>query len=237
MRGRVPQQVAALARQVADEFGGPQDIEWAADHEGRIWLLQARPITTLRQEASAAPAGAWTRRIAVDLWADQLTPYLADHMLRNAPRFDFSKMARFSGMPVVQPALAVVHGFLYVNCVKTHSAKTLIVSNFVDQLGRQNRVGLSSKFFFCRPSNEVRVVGGLTEPDTDYHNNRAERMLRPSVIARKNSYGSNTPEGAERHCIINSVIETCRLNGFKPIAWLKQALSPGSILPSPFLKQ
>ena len=44
-------QVAELARAVAAAFGGPQDIEWAADGEGRIWLLQARPITSLRQEA------------------------------------------------------------------------------------------------------------------------------------------------------------------------------------------
>ena len=108
--------VAALAREVAGAFGGPHDVEWAVDGEGRIWLLQARPITSLREEPEEIPAGAWTRRIAVDLWADQLTPFLADHMLRNAPRFDFSRMARFVGMPVVQPALSVIHGFLYVNC-------------------------------------------------------------------------------------------------------------------------
>ena len=27
-------------------FGGPQDIEWAVDHDGTVWLLQSRPITT-----------------------------------------------------------------------------------------------------------------------------------------------------------------------------------------------
>ncbi|MFC4565551.1 PEP/pyruvate-binding domain-containing protein [Nocardiopsis mangrovi] len=28
-------------------FGAPQDVEWAIDHDGELWLLQSRPITTL----------------------------------------------------------------------------------------------------------------------------------------------------------------------------------------------
>lgn len=39
--------VAALARRCQDHFGRPQDIEWAIDHDGALWLLQSRPITTL----------------------------------------------------------------------------------------------------------------------------------------------------------------------------------------------
>jgi pyruvate,water dikinase len=39
-------QVARLGRQVADLYGRPMDIEWAFANED-LWLLQARPITTL----------------------------------------------------------------------------------------------------------------------------------------------------------------------------------------------
>jgi pyruvate,water dikinase len=39
--------VAALARRAAVEFGQPQDIEWAIE-DGSLYLLQSRPITTLR---------------------------------------------------------------------------------------------------------------------------------------------------------------------------------------------
>ncbi|MGI9174061.1 MAG: PEP/pyruvate-binding domain-containing protein, partial [Rhodothermales bacterium] len=38
--------VADLARQAEKAFGRPQDIEWAME-DGRLYLLQARPITTL----------------------------------------------------------------------------------------------------------------------------------------------------------------------------------------------
>ncbi|MGH8998591.1 MAG: PEP/pyruvate-binding domain-containing protein [Acidimicrobiia bacterium] len=34
-----------LARRVEAAFGGPQDVEWAFDRDGRLWLLQSRPIT------------------------------------------------------------------------------------------------------------------------------------------------------------------------------------------------
>ncbi|PSK98426.1 pyruvate,water dikinase [Murinocardiopsis flavida] len=37
----------AAGRRLQDRFGSPQDIEWAFDADGTLWLLQSRPITTL----------------------------------------------------------------------------------------------------------------------------------------------------------------------------------------------
>lgn len=37
--------LVGLAARVAEVFGGPQDVEWAIDHDGRAHLLQSRPIT------------------------------------------------------------------------------------------------------------------------------------------------------------------------------------------------
>ena len=39
--------LAELGARVARHYGEPQDTEWAIDAGGRIWLTQARPITTL----------------------------------------------------------------------------------------------------------------------------------------------------------------------------------------------
>jgi phosphohistidine swiveling domain-containing protein len=41
------QALAALGGRVEAHFGAPQDIEWAIDKDGRLWLTQSRPITTL----------------------------------------------------------------------------------------------------------------------------------------------------------------------------------------------
>ena len=40
-------ELAALGDQVERHYGSPQDTEWAIDADGRLWLTQARPITTL----------------------------------------------------------------------------------------------------------------------------------------------------------------------------------------------
>ncbi|HEY3893971.1 MAG TPA: PEP/pyruvate-binding domain-containing protein [Pseudonocardiaceae bacterium] len=39
--------LVALGRRVQAHYGAPQDIEWALDSDGALWLTQARPITTL----------------------------------------------------------------------------------------------------------------------------------------------------------------------------------------------
>src|SRR3712207_3602113 len=39
--------LADLGARVEAHYGAPQDTEWAIDADGGIWLLQARPITTL----------------------------------------------------------------------------------------------------------------------------------------------------------------------------------------------
>ncbi|MDG4785745.1 PEP/pyruvate-binding domain-containing protein [Micromonospora sp. WMMD1102] len=48
--------LVALGRDTADLLGGPQDIEWAIA-DGRIWLLQARPVTAPPPDAPAAHPG------------------------------------------------------------------------------------------------------------------------------------------------------------------------------------
>jgi pyruvate,water dikinase len=37
--------LARLARTAADAFGGPQDVEWAFDLGGELWMLQSRAVT------------------------------------------------------------------------------------------------------------------------------------------------------------------------------------------------
>ncbi len=125
------QEIAELARKAEAHAGGkPQDIEWAIDDKDMVWLLQSRPITTIREADLKGPRGTWTRKIAEDLWADRLTPLLADAITRNAPRFDLSNNLKFLKVPVVKPTLSVINGFLYVNCESLKQLLALVPAKF-----------------------------------------------------------------------------------------------------------
>lgn len=54
--------LSEFGRKIEAAAGGPQDVEWAFDPDGRLWLLQARPVTTpvgavLRGAGETVPDG------------------------------------------------------------------------------------------------------------------------------------------------------------------------------------
>jgi pyruvate,water dikinase len=51
--------IAEIGVQIEAHYGSPQDTEWAIDSAGKIWVLQARPVTSTGKEGrpAAAPAG------------------------------------------------------------------------------------------------------------------------------------------------------------------------------------
>ena len=78
------QAVADLAREVADRYQRPQDVEWAIDHEGRLWLLQARPMTALPELVlwTAPGPGLWMRNFRLGEWLPEaVTPLFATWLL------------------------------------------------------------------------------------------------------------------------------------------------------------
>src|SRR5215470_10960421 len=48
-------ELAAMGLRVEAHYGAPQDIEWAVDHVGKLWLVQSRAITTLYPLPADAP--------------------------------------------------------------------------------------------------------------------------------------------------------------------------------------
>ncbi len=52
-------------------------------------------------------------------------------------------------------------------------------------------------------------------------NNRAERSIRPFAVGRKNWLFCNTPKGASASAAIYSLVETAKMNGLNPFAYLK----------------
>lgn len=56
-------------------------------------------------------------------------------------------------------------------------------------------------------------------------NNRAERSIKSIVIGRKNYLFMGSNRGGEAAAIIYSLIETCKLNGVDPVAYLADVLA------------
>jgi phosphohistidine swiveling domain-containing protein len=76
-------EVAQLARHVEAHFGPPQDVEWAIS-EGKLYLLQARPMTALPEPVEWEPPapGYWMRNFRLGEWLPEaMTPLFADWLL------------------------------------------------------------------------------------------------------------------------------------------------------------
>lgn len=105
LRRRDCRQLAELATRVADHFGEPQDVEWAL-HDGKLWLLQARPVTTPIHGKPTGPLlgpGPVAETFPDGLWPleeDMWLPPLRDG-LRIALRFAGASPAQLHRSPVV----------------------------------------------------------------------------------------------------------------------------------------
>ena len=49
--------LVAVARTVEQHFGSHQDIEWALDHDGAVFVVQSRPVTATAAPKTEAPKG------------------------------------------------------------------------------------------------------------------------------------------------------------------------------------
>ncbi len=122
--------VAALARRTADRFGRPQDIEWAFEG-GELYLLQSRPITTLR------PRGAvilWDNSNIVESYSGVTTP-LTFTFARYVYEEVYRQLARLFGVPAARiedsrdafrGMLGLLRGRVYYNLLNWYRVLALL---------------------------------------------------------------------------------------------------------------
>lgn len=69
------------------------------------------------------------------------------------------------------------------------------------------------------------VMHYLHKGELDIDNNRAERMVKPFVIGRKNWLFNNSVSGAEASARLYSIVQTCILNNVNPYHYLDETLT------------
>ncbi|MGE5256945.1 MAG: PEP/pyruvate-binding domain-containing protein, partial [Hyphomicrobiales bacterium] len=92
------QQVAAAVRRIEKLFGTPQDVEWALAG-GRLYILQARPITALcRADSDADARQIWDNSNIVESYGGVTTP-LTFSFARRAYEGVYRQFCRTMGVP------------------------------------------------------------------------------------------------------------------------------------------
>ena len=109
-------QVASEARRIATARGAPQDIEWAIDADGTLWILQARPMTALPREVSWDPpaSGAFTRTFRFGEWiSEPVTPLFESWLLTAMEDRLHVLLEEMLGERDPRPYHVVVNGWYY----------------------------------------------------------------------------------------------------------------------------
>ena len=65
----------------------------------------------------------------------------------------------------------------------------------------------------------------LDDGRVDLDTNPVERSIRPVALGRKNSLFAGSDGGAKRWAVVGSLVETAKLNGVEPYAWLRDVLT------------
>lgn len=125
--------VAELARAAARHFGRPQDIEWAV--ADRLYLLQSRPITSLR--ATPDPDGRlaiWDNSNIVESYSGVTTP-LTFSFAREIYGHVYEQFCRMMGVPAriitahdetFRNMLGLIRGRLYYNLLNWYRMLALL---------------------------------------------------------------------------------------------------------------
>lgn len=97
----------------------------------------------------------------------------------------------------------------------------------------QSGLGQAIKYISGRWAGLTRFID---DPRIAIDNNATERALRGVVVGRKNHYGSRSRRGTEVAAVFYSLIESAKLVGIEPKAYLKRAIAAalrGDVIPLP----
>ena len=168
---RQAKEIALEARRIAAARGEPQDIEWAIDRAGELWILQARPMTALPPEASwAAPAsGAFTRTLRFGEWiSEPVTPLFESWLLSTMEERFHADLFRLLGQRAPKPLHVVVNGWYF------YSLNWMLPGPMLRNLPRM----------LGHAIREPRLMAGILPPTVRHSIGPLEKIWREDVRPR-----------------------------------------------------
>jgi pyruvate,water dikinase len=114
-RGQVAQ-IVEQARRIEADRHAPQDVEWAIDGEGALWIVQARPMTALPPDVSwDSPApGAFSRAFRFGEWiSEPVTPLFESWLLSTMEESLHAQLRTWIGQRAPRPHHVLVNGWYF----------------------------------------------------------------------------------------------------------------------------
>jgi phosphohistidine swiveling domain-containing protein len=109
-------QIAEQARRIEADRRAPQDVEWAIDAKGALWIVQARPMTALPPDVSwDSPApGAFSRALRFGEWIPEpVTPLFESWLLSTMEESLHAQLRTWIGQHAPRPHHVIVNGWYF----------------------------------------------------------------------------------------------------------------------------
>ena len=167
-------EIARVSRRIAESRGMPQDVEWAVDGDGVLWILQARPMTALPPDVSwTAPApGAFTRQFRLGEWiGEPVTPLFESWLLSAMEERMHGWFFEQIGQRAPAPLHVVVNGWYFYSL--NFISPGALIRNLPRMLGHLVR--------------HPRRLAGIIPPTVRYSFRPLERMWRSDFQPRYRS--------------------------------------------------
>ncbi len=163
--------VTQICSQIESQQGSPQDIEWAFDEEGGLWILQARPITTGKASLPGSRGGTsfWTNTNVGEALPGVGTP-MTWSIIRGFSRRGFEAAFGALGLDVPESYELVgsFHGRVFLNITQFASVITQIP--------------------WMKPETILKLAGGPAveqiEGGYEQHSSRSFLLRLPLTIPR-----------------------------------------------------
>jgi len=181
-------QLIALAALLENRLGGPQDVEWAVDDVGSLFVVQSRPITAapVRVVTHTPPAAsrvAWSNANVNENFPDPVSPLLysiasagyAAYFRNLATGFGISRRRRQAMEPAFARIIGVHGARMYYNLTSIH--RVLRLAPFGDSLAQA-----FDTFVGARGQDATPTAGGLAPVS------RFRERLEVAVIACKTAW-------------------------------------------------